>query len=559
MPLSMPRCAIRLIEYVVAGSRRESRHFRPGKVVAEASCVAWILSVASGVLLLVSFPGSGGVSWLAFVALAPLLVAVDGATRRRAAALGFVSGFVFWAVTFAWPAPSVMRFGDIALHRGVFTGVVLVSFLSLYTAAFTALIAGMRRRPVAVWVLAAACFWVALEFLRTHLLSGFPWNLLGYTQYRTLPLIQIAAVTGVWGVSFVVATMNAGVAAFVGSLAGLRTVRTADPTVTRVGKADWRHGVGALAAGGVTLALAWAGGSLVPGVDGTGPRVTVAVVQGNIDQSVKWDPAFRDVTFGVYRRLTREAAARNVDVIVWPETSVPLLERADPQWDTVTALARETKRFMVVGAPDRIDGGEPRNSVFVLGADGAPVGRYDKRHLLPFGEYLPPALSFLRVFGSEVISEFSPGTGPAVVSTPFGRLANVVCFEVIFPGEVRERFAGGADVLVNLTNDAWFGRSQIPEQHLAAAVFRAVENRTWLVRAANSGISAIVAPDGRVEVASRLFTSGVVTGTFGRRAVTTPYTRYGDVLAWLAAGVTLACLPLPARRRRPLEEPATAV
>ncbi|MBI2206747.1 MAG: apolipoprotein N-acyltransferase [Candidatus Rokubacteria bacterium] len=520
--------------------------------------MAWILSVGSGVLLLIAFPGSGDLSWLAFVALVPLIVAIAGATRRRAAALGFVSGLVFWGVTFAWPAPWVMRFGDIALHRGVLTGVVLVSFLSLYTAAFAALMAGVRRRPATVWVLAAACFWVALEFARTYLLSGFPWNLLGYTQYRTLPLIQIAAVTGVWGVSFVVAAINAGVAGFVLSLAGARTVHVAEPTVGRVATVDWRHAFAGIATGAMIFALALAAGSLVPGGDDSGPRVTVAIAQGNIDQSVKWDPAFRDVTFGIYRDLTRQAAQRGVDVIVWPETSVPLLERTDPHWNTVTDLARETNRFLVVGAPDRINGGEPRNSVFLFGPDGAAIGRYDKRHLLPFGEYLPPALSFLRVFGSEVISEFSPGTEPAVTTTPFGRLANLVCFEVIFPGEVRERFAGGADVLINLTNDAWFGRSQIPQQHLAAAVFRAVENRTWLVRAANSGISAIVAPDGRIEVASKLFTAEVVTGTFGRRTVTTPYTQYGDVLAWLAAGVTLAYVPLPVRRRRSIEQPATA-
>lgn len=499
----------------------------------------WVLAAASGLLLVAAFPGSGDGAWLAFVALVPLFVALDGAGRRRGAWLGFVSGVAFWLPTIAWPAPSVLRFGGVALSRGAVTVVVVVAFLALYTAAFGGLLTGLPRRRAGAWVLGAGCLWVALELARTYLLTGFPWNLLAYSQYRDRALLPLAAVTGAYGVSFVVLVVNASLARLVLALA-----RGPRP----------RDALGALVAGAGTLAVALLVGAAVPAPRGDA-TVPVAVAQGNIDQSVKWDPAYRERTLAVYRALTRDAARGRPALVVWPETAVPLLRHDDPRWAVVADTARAAGAFLLVGAPDRVDG-RPRNSVFLLGPDGALAGRYDKRHLLPFGEYLPRALAFLRVVGAGAVSEFTAGGGAPVLATPFGRLAPVVCFEVIFPDEVRARVAAGADVVVNLTNDAWFGRSPTARQHLAAAVFRAVENHVWLVRAANSGISALVAPDGRIVASAGLFRRDVVAGAVAPRHGTTFYTRYGDVFAWLAVGLSAAALA-PRRREGRRRVPET--
>ncbi|PYM16748.1 MAG: apolipoprotein N-acyltransferase [Candidatus Rokuibacteriota bacterium] len=225
----------------------------------------------------------------------------------------------------------------------------------------------------------------------------------------------------------------------------------------------------------------------------------------------------------------------------------------------VEDVARAAGRHLLVGAPDW-QLGQPRNSASLFDPHGRAIGRYDKRHLVPFGEYVPyhGALFFLDAIAGQGFPNFVPGAEPGLLSTPLGRLGVVICYEVIFPTEVRSLFTGGADILVNLTNDGWFGRSPAPFQHLAMSVFRAVENRTYLVRAANTGISAIVAPDGRIVRASGLFTREVIAGSIARRAETTFYTRHGDVFAWLAVAVAVAALPVRFRVRRSVRQRATA-
>jgi predicted amidohydrolase len=267
----------------------------------------------------------------------------------------------------------------------------------------------------------------------------------------------------------------------------------------------------------------------------------VALVQGSIDQGVKWDPAYQDTTLAVYRTLTVDAARQGAKLIVWPETALPFVFDEDRRRAAVQRLAHETGAYLLVGALARESDG-PRNSAFLVAPDGDLVGRYDKRHLVPFGEYVPlkRLLPFVEVLGGGAIGEFRSGGGATIFSTPLGRLAVVICYEAIFPAEVRDFVLAGADVLVNITNDAWFGRSAAPVQLLAMAAFRAVENRAYLVRAANTGISAIVAPDGRIVQTSGLFTREIVSGTIAPRIGLSAYTRYGDVFAWATVAVALA-------------------
>jgi apolipoprotein N-acyltransferase len=480
------------------------------------------LAAISGALLILSFPGTGDQAWLAFVALVPLLVAMRDSRWRQAAILGSVAGLVFWFGTLSWVAPTMVRYGGLPWSLAGLILAGLAGYLALYHGVFCALLTRASPRSAPLYVLGSASLWVALEFLRTYLMTGFPWNLLGYSQYRNLPLIQVAAVTGVYGVSFLVMAVNAALAW----------------TLRRPG--HW-HDVAApvaTAAGLVGLAVGfWA---VSPGQP-AGPEIPVALIQGNIDQAVKWDPRLQDATVEAYRRLTLEAGGDRLELVIWPETAVPFFLREDARRAALEALARQVGADLLVGAPDR-EGGQRRNSAFLIGREGRLLDRYDKRHLVPFGEYVPlkRLLFFVDALAGGAIGEFTPGREATLVSTPLGRVGVVICYEAIFPGEVRQLFLAGAEVLVNITNDAWFGRSAAPAQHLAMAAFRAVENRAWLLRAANTGISAIVAPDGRIVRASTLFTPEVLSGTITPRAGLTLYTRYGDLFAWAAVAVAVA-------------------
>lgn len=498
----------------------------------ETKVPRWLLALLSGALLALSFPGSGDQGWVAFAALVPLLAAVAGADWRRAGLLGFGAGLVFWIATIPWIAHTIVRYGGLPWPLAVLVLLGLAGYLALYTAAFCAMVSRVSVSRGAPFVLAAASLWVALEFLRTYLLTGFPWNLLGYSQYRNLLVVQIAAVTGVYGVSFVVVAVNAALWRLLARDRGWKEPLAAAAT----------------AAGAVTLAIvsAW----LPPGA-GARPTHEVALVQGSIDQGVKWDAASRDATLAVYRTSTLEAARRGANLIVWPETSLPFVFEEGLRRADVQALARETRAYLLVGALGRAPEGS-RNSAFLVAPDGELVGRYDKRHLVPFGEYVPlkSLLPFVEVLGGGAIGALRSGGEATIFSTPLGRLAVVICYEAIFPAEVRDFFLAGADVLVNITNDAWFGRSAAPVQHLAMAAFRAVENRAYLVRAANTGISAIVAPDGRIVHASGLFTRETISGTITPRVGPSVYTRYGDVFAWVTVAVALAVMwPIRSIRR----------
>ncbi len=498
------------------------------------------VAALSGGLLVLAFPRFD--FWLlAFVVLAPWLARVPEQSPRLAALTGLVAGLAFFAGSLWWITDTMVRYGDapagLRFPVAVTVVLTLATYLSLYVAAFAALLSWLRPASAPAFVLAAAGLWVALEYLRTHLLSGFPWNLLGYSQYQTFAILPLAALTGVYGLSFLVLAVNAALAW----------------AVRQWGR--WDEAAQALAVGGGLIVLALAPGWSAPAVTPPGSGLPIALLQGNIAQELKWDPARLPETVATYQRLSQEAAATGPALIVWPETAVPFSLEADGRREAVLTVARVVERPLVVGAPhvDRATN-QVHNSAFLVDAAGAVSARYDKRHLVPFGEYVPlrRLLFFADWFVSGGIGEFAAGRSPGLFASPVGRLAITICYEAIFPAEVRRAFADGADLLVNITNDAWFGRTSAPYQHLAMAALRAVENGAYVVRAANTGISAIVAPDGRILHASGLFTREVVTGVVAPRSRTTFYTRYGDVFALgtlLVMGVVL--LAAGWARRRP--------
>jgi apolipoprotein N-acyltransferase len=517
-------------------------------------------AVLSGLLLAASFPLADQ-GWLAFIALVPLIGAIRGATPRRAARLGFLSGTVFFATLLYWLVGVMTRYGGLPVWAGAGFLLMLVAYLALYVAAFAALVAAAGRIG-ARGLLAAPVVWVGLEFLRGYILTGFPWGLVGYTQWHNTPLMQVAAVGGVHAVSFLVVMVNAALALLLERGAPARARLAAAGACGLVVAA---HAAGAVvvpslsAPPAIPIAAATAPG--VPGGRDAPPApFAVAAIQANVAQDRKWNRAEEGSVVADLFDMTASAADGGARLVVWPESSSPLSfrvpvsravggaveHRIEPRGDyldAVAALVRDRRLTLIAGSVDyRWDGGRllAFNSAMVVDEQGVLGPSYDKIRLVPFGEYVPlrHVLFFVDRMVQGAIAEFVPGTRPEPLPTPFGRAATFVCYEAIFPGLVRD-LARDAAFMVNITNDAWFGRSAAPRQHLAMAAFRAAENRRWLVRAANTGISAIVDPWGRVRVAAPIDVRTVLQGTIEARTRRSPFARAGDV-----AGIGCAILTI---------------
>jgi apolipoprotein N-acyltransferase len=407
----------------------------------------------------------------------------------------------------------------------------LAGYCGLYAGAFAAAVSWLARRSSA-WALGASPFlWVGGEWIRGHLFGGFPWGLLGYSQYLSLPIIQIAELGGIYGVSLVIVAVNA-------ALAGCLVLST-------------RAALGGVALAGAVLGCTVAFGIWRLSVPLPSGEAKVTIMQPSIEQPLKFEPGHAATTLGIYLSLTRRAGAERPDLIVWPETALSTVLRRDRELlRTLVDVSGSVGAPLLVGSID-VDGANPpklRNSAFLLTERGI-VGRYDKIRLVPFGEFVPFSglIGFVRDW-AEFIAELEPGTRASVFSGPPAPFAVVICYEGIFPELVRELVKGGARLIVNMTNDAWFGRTSGPWQHLAMYPFRAVEHRVAVVRAANTGVSAFVAPTGQIMGRAALYERTTITERVSLRARETLYSRFGDWLAYLALGVTGASL---AARMRP--------
>jgi apolipoprotein N-acyltransferase len=385
---------------------------------------------------------------------------------------------------------------------------------------------------------------VALELLRTSLFSGLPWALLGYSQSPWLAVIQIADLTGVYGISFVIVLVNVALAeSLLWIIKKYRTLPLRQPLTTF----PWITPAAALAMLAVTLVY---GVSLLRATDIPSAGLTIGLVQANIDQAHKWDAAYRQETLDRYARLTEEAADKT-DLVIWPEAATPFLFEQELAYrGKVESMVRRYGVPLVFGSPALryYTNGKPylMNSAYLFSPEGRILGRYDKRHLVPFGEYIP-LKSFLFFLEKlvEGIGDFEAGTVPTVLALPAkpdghtelplrtpAKFGVVICFEAIFPDLVREFVRDGADFMVTITNDAWFGNSAAPYQHFGMVVLRAVENHVAFARAANTGISGFIDPYGRVLNASPIFTEQAMIGRIPVRNAPTFYSRHGDVFAY---------------------------
>ncbi len=437
-------------------------------------------------------------------------------------------------------------YGQMPLLISVAVMLLLAVYLGLYVGVYAlAYVWVEQRRPSLAWI-AAPCFWVALEFLRTYALSGLPWGLLGYSQFQWLPIIQIADITSVYGVSFLIVLVNVALFHTGHWLIPRKVIprNTARPwlplaVTLPVFLLIWTYGEG-------SLLTSLSKRSQMPTLD-------IGIVQPNIDQAQKWDAAYRLDTMERYARLT-QLAAKGSDLILWPESATPFVFEQEPTYQSlVKNMVVQGKAPLVFGSPllQRHTDGRPYlfNSAYLLDASGNISGRYDKQHLVPFGEYIP--LRTLLFFLDKLvvgIGDFESGNQPTLLSIQKSpdsqpvRFGVAICFEVVFPNLVRQLANAGANFLITLTNDSWFGDTVAPSQHFAMVVFRAVENRMAFARAANTGISGFIDPTGHILAASPIFTEQALTGRIPLTSPSTFYTRFGDMFAWGCVIISLILL-----------------
>ncbi len=506
------------------------------KNLASNKALGYLLAALTGVLLTFSFP-KAEISYLAWFALVPLLVASGQKSPVKAGLLGFVAGLVAYGGILYWINIVVTTYGKLPLAVSLAVYLLLVAYLASYffVLFYLARKAELRGVPVVVSV---PFLWVGLEFLRSFLLSGFPWASLGYSQYRILPLIQVVDITGVYGISYLIVLANCVVYL---AIKGMKS------------KESRAYPYRSAAVFFVLLAAVLLYGTFRLRQEQVGVPLKVALVQGNIDQGIKWNPAFMEETLSIYERLSRQAAAGGVDLVVWPESAAPFYFQEPGQpTDQITSLARELHAPLIFGSPAFDDNGPRRryfNSAFLVSSSGEVLGRSDKMHLVPFGEYVPLAklLPFVHklVVG---VGDFSPGDSLSALNIGKGKVGVLVCFEGIFPELSRRYVREGAQLLVNITNDGWYGRSSAPYQHLSMAVFRAVENGVPLVRAANTGISAIIDKKGNISHTTPLFKEAFVTGEVILGKGGTIYTRIGDVFALMCLGISIIIIFLGFRK-----------
>ncbi|MDT8318196.1 MAG: apolipoprotein N-acyltransferase, partial [bacterium] len=492
-----------------------------------------LLSLLSALLYILASPPLN-LEPLGWIALTPLIYAVDKCLMPKDAfKAGMAAGMLAYSGLCYWFIGTMMSFGGMSFAVSLLFFLFLAAYMALYWALFAYLLKRASLQGVSV-LIAAPSLWASLEYLRTYLFTGHPWALLGYTQYKNISIIQLSDITGVYGISFILALFSAAVYEFV------RRHRL---------KNSFPLKEAALLLAALLIPLSY-GSIKISNYKEPRRVLRAALIQGNIEQGVKWNEEYKEKTVDIYRTLSEKAhdEAGGLDIIVWPETAVPFYyQQTGSLTRKVMALSKDLDTPILFGSPaykyeNRKVG--YLNSAFLIAPTAdkrsiETIGRYDKYHLVPFGEYVP--LGKYLFFMNKItagIGDFVPGKGVMTLDMagrepggPHVSYGPLICYEGIFPDLVRRFVKKGANVLVNITNDAWYGRSSAPYQHLSAIAFRSVENGVYTLRAANTGVTAIIDPLGRIEGETEIFKEAFLTGKIGLADKRTIYTSYGDIFA----------------------------
>jgi len=554
------------------------------------------LAGLSSILSIFIFPAYN-LEFLAWIVFIPLFAAIQQENLKNVFWLGWGSGIIHFLGTLYWVTIAMVLYGNLPRIAGGAALLLMVMYLALYVGAFCMIIRYLQQKTVLPLIITAPVVWAGLEYLRSFFLLGFPWNLLGYSQFLTPYVTQIADITGVYGVSSLIILVNACLyTCLLSRTSRWIKIKTTAATICCVGFCV-----------GYSLFILPSEDSAKTGNpehESSSQTVRVAVIQGNIDQGVKWDPDYRQQILDKYIRLSENTLDENPELIVWPETAVPFVFQYKPHYSYRNQLIDAVQKFdtyLLFGGQDIIfafkltkqslenlrnegipgeilEGLQPLedqeitgenklidavekligrdqtvrykelilkhaltpkgynsfNSAFFLSPEGNLLAKYDKIHLVPFGEYVP-FKKFLFFIDKLVtaIGEVQPGKEYQVMPSHEKSFSTLICFEIIFPNLVRKFVDREAQFLVTITNDAWYGRTAAPYQHFAMATFRAIENRVSVARAANTGISGFIDPYGRIIEQNEIFVEDALVQDIPLRSTTTFYTRYGDVFARL--------------------------
>ncbi|MFC2167836.1 apolipoprotein N-acyltransferase [Acidobacteriota bacterium] len=481
-----------------------------------------MLALLSGLLSAAAFP-KFNLSFFIWISLIPLLFIISNKTPKQSFLLGMTAGFSFYAVLLYWIPDVPAHFGNLSIGLSILIYVVLILFLSLFWAFFSLSFSLIRKTfPLFAFIL-APFLWVVFEYALAHILTGFPWGLIGYAQYQNLLFIQLASLTGIYGLSFFLVLFQ--------SLFVL-SIKTKKRNFFFIGL--------------VLILFIHLGGFLsLKKITPSPESFKASVIQGNVSSDIYWpDVSYEEIQqiFDEHLDLTNAATFSDSQLIIWPEFSVPLCFSCPSEFyqnfkRTLLQYVQETGRTLLLGTNEMLpyqDTNQYFNTALCLSPD-LSYTEYHKIHLVPFGEYIPykKLFSFINKM-THAIGEITPGKELRLHSfrtTPFG---SPICYEIIFPNLVRKFTKNGAMFLTTLTNDGWYGQSSAPYQHFAIAVMRAVENRRFLLRAATTGISGIIDPFGRILVKSELETQTFLTSQITPLSSKTLYSSIGDVLAYIS-------------------------
>jgi apolipoprotein N-acyltransferase len=504
--------------------------------------------ILSSLLLIVSFPNFD-LGFLAWAGLVPLFLVINNKTPSWSFLLSFICGILFFLGIFHW----ILSIPKFTLPQQIALALYLGSFFGLFGLGFS-FIATRWSYPLALW--AAPFFWVLFEYIRSNLsFLSVPWALLAHSQYEYPTVIQIASITGTYSLSFLIVMVNAAIAAALSLYSPRSKGQEIFFTSAVAGK---EHSIPKkqnikfvlIAMVFLLTVLTVLYGQLTLSKPIVGNRVKISVVQGNIEQPKKWDAQYAREIMKTYTELSLEATKDQPALIIWPETATPGGVNQDMRlYMEVRNVAKNAGAHLLLGSSQqqKISGEKKRdlkymNSAFLISPDPkVPMSqRYDKIRLFPFGEYLP----FQEIipwshFGVPNMIGYVSGKEFTVFALPEVRFGVTICWENVFPEMIRQFVKNGAQLIINITNEAWFGRSAAPHQLVSISVFRAVENRIFVVRCANTGVSCIIDPYGRVidrvrnEKGQDIFIRGAISGWVTPLESSTLFTRYGDLFPWV--------------------------
>lgn len=497
-----------------------------------------VLAVLSGVLTALSAP-KFNLSFFSWISLIPLFFIILKKNKAQAFLLGLLAGTSYNAILIYWIPSVPAHYGNLSLGISIIIYIVFVLFLALYWAFFCLVWKRIHRSFPKLAFLLAPFLWVSSEYILTHLFTGFPWGLIGSSQHANIPFIQLSALTGVYGLSFVMVLFQS---LFIYSMDHKKRI----PFFLGLALVILIHLGGLLSLKKIT-----------PSEN----SFTASVLQGNVSSNIYWDRVSTQEIWNLFDQhmeMSRQAYDEGAELIIWPEFSVPLCFGCSYSYypdfkEELFRFAKETGSTLLLGtnettaAPGEL---QYHNTALCLRPNLSST-QYYKMHLVPFGEYTPykKVFSFIQKM-THAIGDITPGKEHSLHQFRNLKFGSPICYEIIFPNLVRKFVKKGADFLVTITNDGWYGKSSAPYQHFSMAVLRAVENRRFLLRAATTGISGVIDPYGRVLTKSKLMTKTHLTEVITSSKKQTFYTKFGDILPWVSLTLSAIFLILAVTIRK---------